>query len=352
MLSAGYSAVGRPLPGAGLGTEPIANIGVMVSQMVPYPGKRQLRAAIAAREADAEAPQVDAARLSVIARVTQAYHRLAYTYAVADVLARNRDLLETLLEVTENRYAVGAAAQQDVMKAQTQLTVLELQVERVRQERARREGELNALLARQAGTAVGRPADLQWVPFDASLSALIDLSLASAPMVRRDQIMIDRARLAVDAARREYKPDFGVSGGYFFMGAMPPMYELRVDVTLPLQRARRAAAVAEQESTAEQSVRVFDGTRLSLQARVTEEFQMAATSSRLARLYRDTVLPQAHLTLESSMSSYQTGSGDVSSLLTNFAAVLEYEMTYFDELAAYHAAVSRLEEMTGAPLAH
>lgn len=40
MVSAGYNASGNPLPGAGLGNEPTANIGVMVSQELPYPGKR------------------------------------------------------------------------------------------------------------------------------------------------------------------------------------------------------------------------------------------------------------------------------------------------------------------------
>ena len=79
---------------------------------------------------------------------------------------------------------------------------------------------------------------------------------------------------------------------------------------------------------------------------------MASTAVRLARLYGDTVLPQARLALESSMASYQTGRVDFLSVLTNFGTVLEYEMTYFDELASFHAAVSRLEEMTGASLAH
>src|SRR5215471_5460814 len=102
MLSAGYNASGNPLPGAGLGTEPTANIGFMVSQELPYPGKRDLRASIAAREADAEFQQIEAARLSVVARVKQAYYRLAYTSAVTHVLTRNRELLTTLLEVSEN----------------------------------------------------------------------------------------------------------------------------------------------------------------------------------------------------------------------------------------------------------
>ena len=157
MVSAGYNASGNPLPGAGLGTEPTANIGVMVSQELPYPGKRDLRASIASREADAAFQEIDAARLSIVARVKQAYYRLAYTYAVSDVLTRNNALLDTLLKVSEGRYAVGQAAQQDVFKAQTQLSILELQLERVRQERATREGELNALLNRPVDHA-NRPA--------------------------------------------------------------------------------------------------------------------------------------------------------------------------------------------------
>ena len=352
MVSAGYRSAGWPWPGAGLGSEPTANMGFMVSQELPYPGKRDLRADIASREADADAQQVDAARLNVAARVKQAYYRLAYTYAVRDVLARNRDLLDTLLSVSETRYAVGQAAQQNVVKAQTELSLIELRLERVHQERVLREGELNLLRARPPTEPVGQPEDLVLTPFEASLDAALGASDAHAPMLRRDQIMIDRSRLAVDAAKKEYKPDFAVAGGYYYAGAMPPMYEFRFDIRIPLQRARRAAAVAEQLAGAREAASTYDSTRLGLHTRIQEDFRMAETSARLARLYRDAVLPQARLALESSLASYQTGGVDFLSVLTNFGAVLEYEMTYVEELAAYHTAASRLEDMTGTSLVH
>jgi outer membrane protein TolC len=352
MLSAGYNASGNPLPGAGLGTEPVANIGFMVSQELPYPGKRDLRASIASREADAEFQQIDVARLTITARVKQAYYRLAYTYAVGEVLTRNRALLNTLLSVSESRYTVGQAAQQDVIKAQTQISILDLQLEHVRQERATREGDLNALFARPTASPIAQPDDLQLTAFDLALDALVAAANEHAPMLRRDQILINRSQLAVDAARKDYKPDFAVNGGYYFMGAMPSMYEFRFDVKIPLQRERRAAAVAEQLSAVEQAHSTYDSSRLGLQGRIQEDFQMASTSVRLARLYRDVVLPQARLALESSMASYQTGRVDFLSVVTNFTTVLEYEMSYFDELASYHTAVSRLEEMTGIVLVH
>jgi outer membrane protein TolC len=352
MVSAGYNSSGSPLPGAGLGTEPTANIGFMVSQELPYPGKRGLRASIAARDADAEFQQIEAVRLAIVARVKQEYYRLAYASTVTDVLTRNRELLTTLLRVSENRYTVGEAAQQDVIKAQTQISILDLQLERVRQERAIREGEINALLARSVGSRLGEPEDMQLTAFDISLPSLIDASQANAPMLKRDQTMIARSQLAIDAARKEYKPDFGVSGGYYYMGSMPAMYEFRFDVKIPLQRERRAAAVAEQLSTAEQVRSAYDSTRLGLQTRIQEDYQMAATAARLARMYRDTVLPQARLALESSIASYQTGRVDFLSVVTNFGTVLEYEMSYVEELASFHTAVSRLEETTGTPLVH
>jgi outer membrane protein TolC len=352
MISAGYNASGKPFPGAGLGSEPTANIGVMVTQEIPYPGKLRLRASMATREAEAAREEIATARLSVVARVKQAYYRLAYTYAAHDVLARNRELLETLLKVSEARYGVGSAAQQDIFKAQVELTVVHLQEERLLQERRARAAELNALLNREQGTPIGRPEDLQFVSFETPVGTFLSDARAHAPMRLREQTMIARAEIGVESARRDYKPDFGVSGGYYNMGSMPAMYEFRFDVTIPLQRAKRAAAVKEQAARLEGARRALDVTTRGIEARVQEDYEMASTSSRLARLYRDTLLPQVRLALESSMASYQTGAVEFLSVLTNFSSVLDNEMRYFDELASFHVAASRLEEMTGAPIAH
>lgn len=352
MISAGWSSAGNPLPGAGLGTEPTANIGLMVSQALPFPGKRTVRAAVSSREADAEFQQIEAARLNVAARVKGAYYALAYVRTAGAILERNRELLATLLKVSEERYAVGKAAQQDVIKAQTQLSLLELQQQRFRQAGRVREGALNALLARPAATAIGEVDPLTLATFTHDVEALLTLANTSAPMLKREQLMIDRARLAVDLAKLDYRPDFTLSGGYAFTGDMPAMYEFRVDVTIPLQRRKRAAAVAEQRHLQSAAEQTLEGARLDLQGRIQEEFEMATTTSRLAVLYRDTVLPQSRLALESSLASYQTGAVDFLSVLTNFSMVLEYEMTYVEQLAELHEAISRLEEMTGSPIAH
>ena len=61
-------------------------------------------------------------------------------------------------------------------------------------------------------------------------------------MILREQKMMERSELAANLARRDYYPDYTVSGGYFNQGSMPPMWQFRVDVKLPAilaQAARR-----------------------------------------------------------------------------------------------------------------
>src|ERR1019366_8849438 len=69
MISVGYNSVGNPLPGAGLGSQVLANVGVMVSQEVPFPGKLKLKGDMASTEAQAGFQQYQIGRASCRGRV-------------------------------------------------------------------------------------------------------------------------------------------------------------------------------------------------------------------------------------------------------------------------------------------
>ncbi len=347
MMSLGYNSVGNPLPGAGLGREPVANAGLMFSQELPYPGKLKLKGEMAAKEAQTEFEQYQSVQLNVIARLKQAYYRVQYTYAAADLLTRNRSLLEKLLSVTESRYSVGKAAQQDVFKAQTQISILETRLVKVEQERAAREAEINSLLNRPAGTPIAQPENVRPKPLSIGLEELFASARQNSPMLARDQKMIERSELAVNMARKEYYPDVTLNAGYFNMGSMPPMYEFRADVKVPLYFWRKQrAGVAEQVSSLSQARRSYEATGQSLLFRIKEDYTMARASQRLMDLYTRNVVPQASLALESSLSTYETGAVDFLSVISNFTMVLDYEMGYYDEALNYALALSRLEEMT------
>ena len=347
-LSLGYASVGNPLPGAGLGNQVLANIGVIASQEIPFPGKLKLQGEMGAKDAEGAFEQYQAVQLDVISRLKQAYHSLHHAYAMSGVLLRNRDLLNRLLEVTEARYAVGKAAQQDLFKAQTQISILETRLVKWDQERRSREAEINTLAGRPAGSPLETPEDEELPELTVTLDELFAAARQNSPLLRRDQKMIERSELAVNLARKEYYPDVTLNAGYFNMGSMPPMFEVRADFKIPLYYWRKQrAGVNEQVSSLSQARRGYEATGQALRLKITDDYLLAQAAARLMKLYRETVAPQSGLALESSLAAYEAGTVDFLSVLTNLGTVLEYEMNYHEEEFNYSQALSRLEELTG-----
>jgi hypothetical protein len=272
-------------------------------------------------------------------------------YSKSIVLARNRDIFAKMLKVAEIRYAAGKVPQQDVLRSQTELSILETRLVKLEQERAALQAQINALVNRKTGAPLGRPEEVTAAPFNVTVDGLLESAHANAPMLRREQKMVERSELAVNMARKEYYPDFAINAGYFNMGSMPPMYELRGDFRVPLYFWRKQrAGVAEQSSRLAEARRNYQAAGLNLEARIREDYTMAQASSRLMELYQKTVVPQASLTLESGLNSYQTGANDLTTVLASAGTILEYEMSYYDELRDYSLALARLEEMTAVPL--
>jgi outer membrane protein TolC len=351
MVSIGYTSAGKPWPLAGIGTEPTANAGIMVSQEFPFPGKRKLRGNVAAKMAEAEWSNYEETRLSVISRLKQAYHRLHHTYAVIGILARNRDLLIEYLRVAEARYSVGKAAQQDIFKAQTARSILEARLIKIEQERRAREAEINTLLARDPRAPLGAPPEIPPGTLTVTLDELFRRASKVSPALMREQKLVERTELAVNLARRDYYPDYTLSAGYFNMGQMPDMYQFRVDFKLPAWFHRKQqAGVTEQVMNLSQARRSWEAADQALHYRIREDYLMAETSERLMRLYSDTVLPQARLALDSSLASYETGAVDFLTVLNNFTTRLDYEVNYREEMLSFHLALVRLEEMTAQKL--
>lgn len=348
MVAFGYASNGGPLPGQGLGTNPTSNVGVMVSQELPSAGKRKLRADVARKEADAEYAQYLAAQLSVRSRVVQAYHRLHHAYAAQEILVHGKQLVSDMIRVSEARYAAGQAAQQDILKAQVQLSVLEARLIQLGLDRASAEAELNALLNRKADGPLPRPDDAESAPLTSTAEEWLAKALHSSPDLRREQAMIERGRLAIDLARRDFQTDYKVSAGYYNTMGMPSMFEFRVEVPLHLHTAQKQApAVGEQILRLSEARQNFEAADRNLEFRVRDAFAAAQTAWRLMKLYSDTILPQTELTIESSLASYETGGADFNSVLANVISKVETDERYHEQKMMYALALARLDELAG-----
>lgn len=351
MFSLGYTSNGNPLPGAELGVSPTSNVGFQVSQEFPFPGKRKLRGEIAEKDAAAELEQYRAVERNVTSRVKQAYHRLHHAYEMIDILERNRDLLRKFVRIAEARYTVGKAAQQDILKAEAQLAILETRIVRMEQDKRSAGAELNSLLNRPPEAPLARPAEGPPPAMRVTLEELYAQARRDSPALTREQRAIERTELAVNLARKDYYPDYTLSGGYFNQGGMPAMYQFRVDFKLPAYFWRKQRPeVAEQALRVSEARHNYEAANQDLNFRIKDQYLMAEASYRLMEMYAKTVVPQASLALESSIPGYETGAVDFLSLLTNFITVLDYEVNYHEEMLNFHVSLARLEELTGLAL--
>jgi outer membrane protein TolC len=349
MLSLGYTSNGSPRPLAGIGMEPTANAGFMVTQEFPFPGKRKLRGELAQRESEAEFQRYQQAQLRVVAKVKEAYHRLHHAWEIIELLEEHRDVLRKFLRIAEARYAAGKAMQQDVLQAQTRISILEVRIEKERLDRLNRENDLYTLLNRRDRTErLPRPPHITGGQFKLDLEKLTGQARLNAPMLIEEEKNIQRSETALNLARKDIYPDYAISGGYFNMGQMPDMYQFRVDFKLPASLFRKQRAmVAEQSHMLTGARRSYEASLQRLLGEIRAEYMAAQSATRLMELYTKTIGPQTNLTLESSLTAYEAGQVDFLNVLMNLVSLLETEENYHMEMLMFHMSLVRLEELTG-----
>jgi outer membrane protein, heavy metal efflux system len=323
-----------------------------LSQEIPYPGKLGLKTRVAATEADVERWDSETTRKRLIADLKTSYVEYQYLTRSLDVLQRNRERLEQFRQIAEARFSVGQGVQQDVLKAQVEISLILERQALFEQQRNALQAQINGLLFRPPDTPLESTLTFEVTPLTAPVEDLRALLRQNYPALKRDERVIDRGQQALLLARKEVLPDFAVNvTSQKFVGDMPWMYGVDVMVKVPVfwQRKQRLM-IAEAAAALESGRQMRDATVSMASAQVTEEYLAGTTSRRLADLYSDSVLPQARLSLESSLASYQVGRVDFLSVLTNFVTVLSYEISYEEQNARYLQALARIEPLTGLSL--
>jgi outer membrane protein, heavy metal efflux system len=339
-------------PASALNGSDFAYVGLGVSQEFPFPGKLSLMKAMARKEADSERQMLLDAELRVISRLKQAYFDLSYSHRAIEIVEKNRELLDRLTKIAEAKYRVGSGIQQDVLKAQVEISTLMQRLEMLGQQRGSLEAFINSLLNRSVSVELGKPAQVNKSELNHPLDELLRLAEENAPRVRARQEILDSSAFALNLARKEYMPDFGASFQYQKTGSFYPDYYMATfEVKVPLYFWRKQRLGVEEAATRlVQTRHEYQMTSQEISFGVKDQFLIAKTSERLLAMYEQGVIPQAAASFESALAGYQTGKVDFLTLLNNLTVLLNFEMDYYRELSTQQKAVARLEEFVGVKL--
>jgi outer membrane protein TolC len=105
--------------------EPMTSINIGITQAFPFPGKLSLKEEIARLDAVQAVDRVDTLKDLIRFRVKKDFFLLLENREVTRLVEKNKALLGELLAVANSRYAVGKTPQQDLFKAQVEISRLE-----------------------------------------------------------------------------------------------------------------------------------------------------------------------------------------------------------------------------------
>ena len=346
-------SVGSPRPFAGYTNSDFAYIGLGVSQDFPYPGKLRLKGEIARRDADVVQQQYESERRSILAGVKSAYFQLAYLSKTLGILESDGELLQQVEKAADARYRSGMGNQHDLLQAQVERTKLLREITMHHLEVAKLQAQIKQLLNRAQSSLDIEPSELPETPLPYTFEELLSATKAQNPEISGAEKMVERQKLQVDLARKDFYPDFNVQ--YTWQRTDPTQfrayYMLSFGVRVPIYRGRKQRpelAQAEAELNRSRSESEVQSQQVAFEVR--SEYETEQKTAELLKIYREGLLPQARAGFQAGIAAYQNNRQDFQALLASFLDVLHLDEEYWKSIAERETALARLEQLTGLSL--
>jgi outer membrane protein TolC len=351
MLEAGI--VNAPLPFS-LRREDMTMKMLGLSQKLPYPGKRALRREVAVADAASLEHAVDETVDRVQRDIRVSYEELRFATTSQQLIARTLGALHRLEAVAEQRYAVGQATQSDALQAQTQVARLQRELLRLEQEQQARRSELKRLLGRHEDRAPIVPTQPILLELPGTTGALATAAQEHRPQLKALAALIAKGDSEIALARREYYPDFELRFSYGQRDRTPDgvprddMVTMSVAVNLPLWRSKRLGPrVAEAAAMRRQAASLLEAQQLETLSALERQLAIEREQRASAALYRSTLIPQAEAAFESTLSAYQVGRVDFSTLMEAQMRVYEARIGEAEAIAEHNKAIAEVDLLTG-----
>ena len=211
-----------------------------------------------------------------------------------------------------------------MLKAQTELTMLEPRLLDLDAQIGNLESKLNVLM----GRAVDGPIEIAPPPElpdpKGRADELLGIAEQNRPEIKRAAAGLAQARTERTRMGRESLPDYRLGFEYrTFRDNEPDMAMFMVSVELPIWRGKFRAGIREADQMVVSGQAALDAARQQADLDARQAWFDAQTAQKTAHLYRNTLIPQAQTRFEASEAGYRTGRVDFMDVLESERFLLE-----------------------------
>ena len=326
----------------------------MLSQSLPGPGKRALQTTIAKSDVTEAKDELELVRLRIRVEVRKAFFDLLLAQEELRIHDQHVEIAHQAIEAARIKYTVGKVPQQDVLKAQLAMTRLEEHMIRFDRDAEVARAQMNTLLGRDPAMPIRVEGDFG-VGVDLPAGKQLEqLSLVSRPDLLEAQAAAEKSRKEQSLAGKAYVPDFNIAGGYMLMptGNNPRNnYMVEGSITLPwLNRRKHDSEISESAVKVTEQDAEVAAMRKAAFGQIEEALAEARAAQRLARVYHDSLEPQAEESLHAAVIAYENNQTDLLDLLDSQMAVIDVDLAWFQSMGDFATSMSDLELAVGAPI--
>lgn len=320
-----------------------------IGQDIPFPGKLKLKGEVAQREAERLEQEYNATRLRLTASLKEAYYHLHFIHKSIEIVGSNKGLLMQFEKTAKSRYSVGQAAQQDVFRAQVEISRVLDRLAVLDQQKESLHASINRLLNRPPAGPLGTPEEIHTTILTIPLHELSQRADQFSPALQATAKSIDRSERSVSLAKRQYFPDFDIQAlGLRNDRINDNGYQIMVGIRIPLfYESKQKQGVREAMATLEGAREDFSATRQDVLFQVKDGFVQAQRAERLITILRDAIIPQATLALQAAQAGYAVGRVDFLTLLNSLLTLQDSQLELHGEMVNHERALARLEALTG-----
>jgi cobalt-zinc-cadmium efflux system outer membrane protein len=207
------------------------------------------------------------------------------------------------------------------------------------------------LLSRQTDAPLGYipEPDVSLPPL--TFQKLSDLALRARPEIRAMDYAVEMNRDELRLSKREYYPDFMVRLMYKNMtNTTNDFWSAMAGISVPLafwSQGKYTSKVEENEINVKKAEEEVTNTKNVVLFEVQDALVKVQTNQSLILLYKNTVIPQARQTLESTIMAYQTGRSMFLWLIDSYRTLFNAELAYHQAVMDFMKSQSELERAVG-----
>ena len=338
-----------------LGEDPRSDIQAFVAQEIPFPGKLSSKEKIAQKESESQRWLSDAISRKIIADLKETYFEWFFINKSIEITNRNKELLQKFTKIAEVKYEVGMGIQQDVLKAQVEVSGFIERLELLAKRKEIVETKIKRILNRPLDSPLGEPEEITKSELTTTLAEITDATSEHAPLLKSSSEIVDSREESLKLAKKQYLPDFILGATYFNRdwgnGDLDDIWQVSLGLRVPLYYWRKEKfGVREASLDVSQARENYESTKNNLLFQVKDNYITATTAEKLVELYQTGIIPQSTLSLESAISGYQVGNIDFLTLLNNLITLFNFELEYYQQLTEYQKALARIEEIAAIEL--